>query len=413
MTSIIEAAAERRAARAKAEAEAATALAVAAGHPVTLGQTQGSDPRHAAVADLGQTLGPAPDLPGFTPQPLVQLLGTGAEERARWDAFIQSCPEATFFHRAGWQTVLEQCYGKQTWFFYVEEGGVITGVLPLARMKSRMFGHYLASLPFCVYGGVAATTGTARKLLDQAAEELAASLNVGHLEYRNYAPAHPGDPKWQGKDLYYTFRKEISGDDEANMNAIPRKQRAMVRKGIKLGLEGVVDDNVERMFTAYAHSVHRLGTPVFPKKYFATLKEVFKDDCEVRVILQDGKLVAGVLSFFFRDEVLPYYGGGMDIARDVAGNDFMYWNLMQASAAKGCRIFDFGRSKKGTGAFDFKKNWGFAAQPIPYEYQLFASDTMPDVNPLNPKFQLFIKLWKAMPVPLANALGPFIVKHLG
>jgi FemAB-related protein (PEP-CTERM system-associated) len=413
MTSIIEAAAERRAARAKAEAEAATALAVAAGKPANLATAQGSDPDDAAAGDAGLAgrpipLGADPGLPV-----LVQLLGTGEEERARWDAFVHACPEATFFHRAGWQTVLEQCYGKQTWFFYVEEGGVITGVLPLARMQSRMFGHYLASLPFCVYGGVAAITDTARKLLDQAAEELAASLNVGHLEYRNYAPAHPGDPKWQGKDLYYTFRKEISADDEANMNAIPRKQRAMVRKGIKLGLEGVVDDNVDRMFTAYAHSVHRLGTPVFPKKYFAMLKEVFKDDCEVRVILQDGKLVAGVLSFFFRDEVLPYYGGGMDIARAVAGNDFMYWNLMQASAAMGYRIFDFGRSKKGTGAFDFKKNWGFTAQPIPYEYQLFAAGTLPDVNPLNPKFQLFIKLWKMMPVALANALGPFIVKHLG
>ena len=408
MTSIIEAAAERRAARAKAEAETATALAVAAGKPVTPGQAQAPDAGHAAIADRAQALGSDPGLPV-----LVQLLGSGAEERARWDAFVQACPEATFFHRSGWQTVIEQCYGHPTWFFYVEEGGAITGVLPLARMKSRMFGHYLASLPFCVYGGVAASTDTARALLDKAAEELAASLGVGHLEYRNYAPAHPDDPKWQGKDLYYTFRKAISGNDEENMNAIPRKQRAMVRKGIKLNLQGEVDDNVDRMFTAYAHSVHRLGTPVFPKKYFALLKATFKDDCEVRVITQDGQLVAGVLSFFFRDEVLPYYGGGMDIAREVAGNDFMYWNLMQAAAAKGYRMFDFGRSKKGTGAFDFKKNWGFTAQPLPYEYQLFAADALPDVNPLNPKYQLFIKLWKAMPLPLANALGPFIVKNLG
>ncbi len=402
MTSIIEAAAERRAARAKAEAEAATALAVAAGKAENQGQTQ-----------AGQTLAGSavPSDPGLPV--LVQLLGQSPEERARWDAFVQSCPQATFFHRAGWQAILEQCYGKQTWFFYVEEGGAITGVLPLAMMKSRLFGHYLASTPFCVYGGVAATTDTARDLLDKAAEELASHLGVGHLEYRNYAPAHPGDPKWQGKDLYYTFRKAISGDDEENMNAIPRKQRAMVRKGIKLNLEGEVDDHVDRFFACYATSVHRLGTPVFPKKYFAMLKQVFGDDCEVRVIVQDGQLVAGVLSFFFRDEVLPYYGGGMDIARDVAGNDFMYWNLMQASAAKGYRIFDFGRSKKGTGAYDFKKNWGFTAQPLPYEYQLFAADAMPDVNPLNPKYQLFIKLWKAMPQPLANLLGPHIVKHLG
>lgn len=387
MSSIIEAAAERRAARAKVEAN-----------------TENQGPSQTP----GLTLGSDPAFPG-----LVQLLGTNAEERARWDAFVQQCPEATFFHLSGWQTVIEKCYGHPTWFFYVEENGVITGVLPLARMKSRMFGHYLASTPFCVYGGVAAITDTARALLDKAAEELAASLGVGHLEYRQYAPAHPGDAKWQTKDLYYTFRKAISGDDEENMNAIPRKQRAMVRKGIKLNLEGEVDDNVDRFFTCYATSVHRLGTPVFSKKYFALLKEVFKDDCEVRVIVQDGQLVAGVLSFFFRDEVLPYYGGGMDLAREVAGNDFMYWNLMQASAAKGYRVFDFGRSKKGTGAFDFKKNWGFTAQPLPYEYQLFASDALPDVNPLNPKFQLFIKVWKKLPLPLANMLGPHIVKHLG
>jgi FemAB-related protein (PEP-CTERM system-associated) len=238
-------------------------------------------------------------------------------------------------------------------------------------------------------------------------------LGVGHLEYRNLAPAHPGDPAWLGKDLYVTFRKEIGGDDEANMNAIPRKQRAMVRKGIKLGLTGEVDEHVDRFFTAYAHSVHRLGTPVFPKKYFKLLKEEFGDDCEVRVIVQGNTLVAGVLSFFFRDEVLPYYGGGMAIARDVAGNDFMYWNLMQAAAARGCRLFDFGRSKLGTGAYDFKKNWGFTAQPLPYEYKLYGATSLPDNNPLNPKYQLFIKMWKKLPLPLANALGPHIVRNLG
>src|SRR5262249_2295211 len=150
----------------------------------------------------------------------------------------------------------------------------------------RLFGHSLISLPFCVYGGVAAETEEAKKLLDAAAEELAASLNVGHLEYHNFSAAHEGNASWLSKDLYYTFRKEIVADDETNMNAIPRKQRAMVRKGIKLELRGEVDETVERFFTAYSSSVHRLGTPVFSKKYFALLKEEFGADCEVRVILQ-------------------------------------------------------------------------------------------------------------------------------
>lgn len=368
-------------------------------------------------AQAGDTARPAvtADLPGIAePAPLsVRLMRADDADRARWDAFVLDCPDATFFHRSGWQRVIEEAFGHRTWFFLAERNGQIEAVLPLAQIRSRLFGHSLIALPFCVYGGVAGRSDEARAALDAEALRLAASLNVGHLEYRNYSPAHPGDPAWSGKDLYVTFRKEISGDDEANMNAIPRKQRAMVRKGIKLGLTGEVDQNVDRFFAAYASSVHRLGTPVFSKKYFSLLKEEFGDDCEVRVIVQGETLVAGVLSFFFRDEVLPYYGGGMPVARDVAGNDFMYWNLMQASAAKGYRIFDFGRSKRGTGAFDFKKNWGFVAQPLPYEYRLVASQDLPDVNPLNPKYQLFIRLWQKLPLPLANALGPHIVKDLG
>jgi FemAB-related protein (PEP-CTERM system-associated) len=355
---------------------------------------------------------PAETVTQSTTAPLTVKL-MAAHDKARWDAFVDACPEATFFHRAGWQRVIEQSFKLKTWFYYVEQAGQIQGVLPLCEINSRLFGHALGAMQFCVYGGVAAINDQARALLDGAADALARQLKVGHLEYRNMVAAHPGDAAWHTKELYVTFRKAISSDDEENMNAIPRKQRAMVRKGIKLGLVGEVDDNVDRMFDAYASSVHRLGTPVFPKKYFALLKEEFGDDCEVRVITQNGALVAAVLSFYWRDEVVPYYGGGMPLARDVAGNDFMYWNLMQAAAARGARLFDFGRSKLGTGAYDFKKNWGFTAQPLPYEYRLYESTELPDNNPLNPKYQLFIKMWKKMPLKLANIIGPHIVRNLG
>lgn len=335
-------------------------------------------------------------------------------EYGRWDDFVRACPDATFFHLSGWQKVIEASFGIKTWFYYVQQDGQIQGVLPLAEIKSRLFGHSLGAMPFCVYGGPAATSDAARAMLDGAAHELAQKLGVGHLEYRGMQRFHPEDPNWHTKELYVTFRKEITGDDEANMNAIPRKQRAMVRKGIKLGLRGEVDANVDRMFEAYAHSVHRLGTPVFPKKYFAMLQQVFGDECEVRsIVTEDNRLVAAVLSFFWRDEVVPYYGGGMDLAREVAGNDFMYWNLMQAAAARGCRLFDFGRSKLGTGAYDFKKNWGFTAQHLPYEYKLYGATALPDNNPLNPKYQLFIKMWKKLPLPVANFMGPYIVRNLG
>lgn len=344
----------------------------------------------------------------FAAPPVIRELDDNSI--ARWDAFVAACPEATFFHRAGWKRVIERAFGHRTYFLYAESDGVISGILPLAQIKSALFGHSLVSLPFCVYGGIAATSEAARQALDQRAQSLAAQLGVGHLEYRSLHPMHSD---WHCKDLYVTFRKAISADAEENMNAIPRKQRAMVRKGIKAGLVGEIDSGVERFFSAYATSVRNLGTPVFSKRYFELLRQTFGEDCEILSIVKDDQVVASVMSFYFRDEVLPYYGGGTAAARAVAGNDFMYWDLMRRAAERGCRVFDFGRSKRGTGAFDFKKNWGFEPQPLSYEMQLHRARELPDLNPLNPKYQRFIKVWQRLPLPVANRLGPLIVKNLG
>lgn len=328
----------------------------------------------------------------------------------RWDEFVSGCGEATFFHRAGWKTVIERAFGHRTTFLYAEAGGRIEGVLPLAEVKSILFGHALISLPFCVYGGIAAVSERARQLLDEAAVALAEKWRVDHLEYRSPKARHPD---WAHSDLYVTFRKPIDPDVERNLNEIPRKQRAMVRKGIKAGLRSEIDGDVERFFAAYAQSVHRLGTPVFSKRYFQILREVFGADCDVLTVTRDRDLVASVMSFYFRDEVLPYYGGGTDRAREVAGNDFMYWELMRRACERGIRVFDYGRSKYGTGSFDFKKNWGFEPKPLDYEYRLVRGKRVPEVNPLNPKYRLAIKLWQRMPLALANWLGPHIAKSLG
>jgi FemAB-related protein (PEP-CTERM system-associated) len=328
----------------------------------------------------------------------------------RWDAYVMTHPDATFFHRAGWKRVIEQAFGHRTHFLVAERDGDLVGVLPLAEIKSVLFGHGLGSLPFCAYGGILADDEAAYRALDQTAQTLARQLKVGALEYRNQAAQHTD---WPTKDLYVTFKKAIEPETEANMNAIPRKQRAMVRKGIKAGLMGEIDTDTTRFFQAYSASVHRLGTPVFSRKFFRLLKDEFGDDCEVLTIVLDGNVIASVMSFYFRDEVLPYYGGGVDAARAVAGNDFMYWELMRRACERGLKVFDFGRSKRGTGSFDFKKNWGFEPTPLHYEYFLVGDQEVPEINPLNPKYRLFIQAWKKMPLALANVIGPHIVKNLG
>jgi FemAB-related protein (PEP-CTERM system-associated) len=329
----------------------------------------------------------------------------------RWDAYVFAHPRATFFHRAGWQRVIRRAFGHQTHFLLAERDGAIAGILPLAEIKSRLFGHSLSSLPFCAYGGVVADDDTVRAQLEAAALSLARELRVDHLELRNLQSTHA---EWPAKrDLYVTFRKAILPDAEANMNAIPRKQRAMVRKGIKAGLASEMDAGVERFFKVFADNVHRHGTPALPKKYFAILREEFGSDCSVMSVLKDGQVVSSVLSFHFRNEILPYYAGDMPAARDLAANDFKYWEVMRRACEAGCTLFDYGRSKVDTGPYHFKKNWGFEPQPLHYEYQLVKAGEVPDVNPLNPKYQLFIAAWRKLPLPVANFIGPYLVRNLG
>lgn len=427
---------------------------------------------------------------------------------AAWDAYVEAHPEGTFFHRAAWSTIIEQAFGHRTHYVYAERDGAITGVLPLAQVKTLLFGNILVSVPFCVYGGPLAVDRETAAALSAHASSLLERTGASAVEFRfrgpgggvpdcgtNYpgdretledatasdqaaaawpaaeptiggrmvrreitgprpvmtggpgvtaAPVMAGGPTMTGgpettgaplmsggivmadehpictgsswlsrPDLYVTFRKPIEADNDKNLKAIPRKQRAMVRKGIQNGLCSVIDRDVRRLHGIYAESVRNLGTPVFSRRYFAMLADVFAEDCDILTVTDGDNPIAAVMNFYFRDEVLPYYGGGTAFARQRAGNDFMYWEVMRRAADRGYRLFDFGRSKLGTGAFDFKKNWGFAPEHLCYRYKLAPGASLPDHNPLNPKYRLFIAGWKRLPLAVANAIGPSIVRGLG
>jgi FemAB-related protein (PEP-CTERM system-associated) len=333
-----------------------------------------------------------------------------AGDRARWNAFVNGHPEGTFFHLAEWQDVLRRAFGHRSHYLYAERGGEVCGVLPLAQVKSLLFGHSLVSTPFCVYGGIVATDAEAHAALTRAACDLATRLGVGHLEMRNRTQQHPG---WVSKDLYVTFRRPIQPESEANMNAIPRKQRAMVRKGLQKGLRADIDPSSGRLYDIYSESLRNLGTPVFSRRYPEILREVFGEQCEVLTVVDGQQPVASVMSFYFRDEVLPYYGGSTFAARAVAGNDFMYWQVMERARERGLKLFDFGRSKRDTGAFDFKSHWGFEPQPLCYEYFLVKAREMPNLSPTNAKYGRMIRAWQRLPLGLTQMLGPPLARHLG
>ncbi|MEP6609188.1 MAG: FemAB family XrtA/PEP-CTERM system-associated protein [Burkholderiaceae bacterium] len=326
-------------------------------------------------------------------------------------AFVQACPDATFFHRIEWRDIIEHVFGHKTHYLVAERSGEVAGILPLAQVKTLLFGHALVSLPFAVYGGAAASDAHAYRSLHAAAADLARKLGVDHLELRNRGRR---EPNWPHQALYVTFRRTIQQDAAANMRAIPRKQRAMVRKGMEHGLTSEIDPGVERFFELYADNMHRHGTPPFARRYFDALRATFGDACEVLTVLASNRNpVSSVLSFYFRDEVLPYYAGDTAQARALAANDFKYWELMRRAGERGCKVFDYGRSKRDTGSFDFKKNWGFEPTPLHYEYQLLRRDSVPQNNPSNPKYRALIGLWQRLPRPVVNAIGPVIVRGLG
>lgn len=330
---------------------------------------------------------------------------------ARWDAFVLRHPLATFCHSAGWQTALYKVFRHPTYFLYLERDGEVCGVLPLAHVRSRLFGNALTALPFAVYGGVVADHPADALRLEEEALALAQRLDVDHLECRNVAQRHSD---WPSKALYATFRKALWPDEASNLQEIPRRQRAMVRKGIRHGLIASVDADARTFFALYADNVHRHGTPALPLRWFETMRRTFGADCEIlSVRTADGVPVSSVMSFYFRDEVLPYYAGDSLAARELAANDFKYWELMRRASAKACRVFDFGRSKVGTGTFAYKQHWGFEPTPLHYQYQLFGQSAMPQNNPSNPRYDLPIRIWRRLPLGLATRLGPLLSRSLG
>lgn len=336
-----------------------------------------------------------------------------AEERDQqsWDVYVHNHQEGTIFHTMAWRAAIIRAFGHPSYYYLAEDSGQnIKGILPIIQLKSRLFGNILSSVPFATYGGPLADDDQTFTLLMEQAKQITAELNCDYLDLKFQHPKTTGLP---GTSLYWTFIRELTPDHDANMKAIPRKQRAMVRKGISAGLQArYSSDFLPDFYALYAENVQRMGTPVYSRQWFTTLLEVFGDSAELMVIEHEGRIVSGVLSFYYKDTVLPYYAASCMEERKYAPNDFQYWELMRHAVDRGCAFFDYGRSKTDTGPFHFKKHWGFVPTPLHYQYYLHNLKEKPEINPTNPKYRLKIEAWKRLPGCVARWLGPNIVKYI-
>ncbi|WP_294080317.1 FemAB family XrtA/PEP-CTERM system-associated protein [Sphingomonas sp.] len=338
-----------------------------------------------------------------------------AIDRARIGAYVHEHPDGTPFHLPGWSAAVAVGCG-QTSHYLVAERGIqgIVGVMPLTELHSPLFGRVLASAGFGVGGGILADRADIVAALADACWRLAERLSCPSVEVRG--GPRPG-PEWTVDDSHYLgFARDLAADDAAQLLAIPRKQRAEVRKALDTDLSisvGQDMSDVAAHYAVYAESVRNLGTPVFPRRLFTQVLHEFGNAADVLMVRHGGTAVAGVLSLYWRGTVFPYWGGGTAAARRLRANDRMYFELMRHARGRGCTRFDFGRSKVGTGAAAFKKNWGFDPAPLTYFDRVAPGASVRDANPLNPKYRLQVALWSRLPLAIANRVGPWIARGLG
>lgn len=339
---------------------------------------------------------------------VVRALELGEEEK--WDRFVTASPTGTFFHLIGWKAVVETVLRRKCFYLAAYRGSQISGVLPISRVRSPIFGDCLASLPLAVYGGICADNRESYFSLLEAGRELADGLSVKYLELRNRTEAFPtGLP---GRDLYVTFTQDLSAGPEKLLHALPRDTRYAVRKAQKAGLEWTEDLSLKEFYEIYARSVHRLGTPVFSRDLFPRLQSEFPKQVRVFGVRKGKTAIAGVLCFYFQDQVLPYYAGALPEYYKDAPNNFMYWSLIAQSSKEGFRSFDFGRSKRGTGSFQFKSSWSMQMTELPYRYHLAGAKEVPHLSPIDKKFQLPVAMWKRLPFSWTKIIGPRLIRWI-
>jgi FemAB-related protein (PEP-CTERM system-associated) len=329
-----------------------------------------------------------------------------------WDSFVAAAPDATLFHGLAWQRAVTTSLGHEAHHLCAWRGDRLAGVLPLIHVRSRLFGNALFSAAFGVYGGILAADDEAALALALEAARLGDRLGVDYVELRHIAETRLG---WVTKsDLYVTFCRTLAASSEANLKSIPRKKRADLRKAIdnkQLAVEVGVD--LDTFYRIYSESVRNLGTPVMPRRFYAAILAELGAAAELSAVRGPDGHVAALMTFYFRDRVMPYYGGATPAARPLHAYDLLYWSQMERAVARGTPVYDFGRSKRGTGSFDYKTYWGFAPEPLHYAFHLGRKRELPDVNPLNPKYRLMIETWRRLPLAIANTAGPFIARQIG
>jgi FemAB-related protein (PEP-CTERM system-associated) len=334
-------------------------------------------------------------------------------DSAAWDAYVETHPSATGDHLWAWQHVIEGVFGQRCTYLMARQAGVVTGVLPLVLFRSRLFGKMAISMPFLNYGGILADDEQVARLLAAEGEELARAFGAAHLELRHRERQLPA---FECRQHRLGFQRDLPDSAEALWSATDRKVRNQVRKAQKEGLAARTGgiELVDAFYSVFSTNMRDLGTPVYPRALFTATLSHLGDRARVHVVSAGDRVVAGSISVRFRDVVLVPWASSLREFRAQCPNMLLYWHMLETAVAQGARVFDFGRSAAGGGPHQFKLQWGAREVPLHWEYARVASDaTLPSATGADhPSFRRAVEVWKRLPLPVANFLGPWIVRGI-
>ena len=292
--------------------------------------------------------------------------GLREEDHQNWDEFVRRHPHGSPFHLTAWKRTIGESFGYAPRYLLAEDKGEIRGILPLFLVRNPLIGKALISSPFAVYGGILADSDDVRSRLYHHVKQLGTELGADYIELRNAFPEQCVGTS--NVSRYVTFTREAGSDEEALLASLPKKTRNIVRKALKQRFSmryGVRDPAI--LDRVHSRNMRRLGTPCFPRRYFASLLANFGKMADIREVWLGREVVAVSLNFFFRGQMHTYHAAADTRYNALAPNSFMYYDHLRWAGQNGFQMFDFGRSKRDTGTFEFKKHWDTTMRALPYE----------------------------------------------
>ena len=339
------------------------------------------------------------------------FLARDAADAQRWREFVNTHGECSSYHRWEWKRVIENTFGWHTLFLLAADGQKVMGILPLALQDSWLFGRWLSSVPIVQGGGIAAETPEAGQALLEAAIRLTVQLRAKYLELRNSPVRGLG---LQTRSDKVRAVLEIAPNTSVMWNHLDPKVRNLVRKGINNGLSAEFGraELIDEFYRIFARNMRDLGTPVYGKSLFAEVTSAFPEDSRICLVRHQGKTIAAAFLLGFRRTIESLWASSFRESLSLSPNMFLYWNVIAFASQHGYQVLDFGRSTTGSSTHRFKMQWGTSDIPLFWSYWLPRGRELPSMDRHNTKFHAAIRLWRKLPVGLANRVGPRLVRHL-